>query len=537
MLGNQKKIRWEDLKNLRKIIEREREKTEKVLDAFNPLFETADDIIEEEFLKNEKGERGIDSRAYSVSFYGTGPVTIRVKKDFYHNPTLEARRREIEAGNGDFCYDNYSKDDYEYIRCINIEFGRISEVINPKVADYNAGTCYFDDEDVEKESRDPFYLRFKVSTFAKISFIEDVGFFGFLNDNTRRFPLTFKRLFHMFSGYEKGNLLYDIQEALLQDIANFSYGGKDMLNEYHTNPFLLVASPYTVNDYLFADSKLDFVSNKEGLVSENDVKRFPALFTSYLREAKKVLMPRDFPKFRKYLQDTLTIKNYDYVQMKEFAEMITNYYTDVMSSENNVYPYWTVLDYVKMMMDLKKPISLSLSYKSLINKHDSVAIEHRKYIVEKKRKSKDDELKMPKKYNAVKVDGFKKLDRVSEFTEEADLQHNCVVSYIPNVEKGECVILSGEIEDTHYTVEIRLADDNQFRIYQMMKANNVPASDEHLEELFRRMETFNKRRKVREVPGTSAQGDMINRRIRQKERLNGNTELEADDFFDDFLLY
>ena len=29
MLGNQKKIRWEDLKNLRKVIEREREKLKK----------------------------------------------------------------------------------------------------------------------------------------------------------------------------------------------------------------------------------------------------------------------------------------------------------------------------------------------------------------------------------------------------------------------------------------------------------------------------------------------------------------------------
>lgn len=535
MLGNQKKIRWEDLKNLRKVIEGEREKTEKVLDAFNPLFETADDVIEEEFLdKSDNGEIDVTSRAYSLSF-STGPVTIRVKKDFYCNPTLEARRREIEAGNGDFYYENYDdKNDYEYIRCINIEIGRISEIVNPKVAEYNANTCYCKDDDIEREARDPFYLRYKVSVFDKISFIEDVGFFGFLNNNVKRFPLTLKRFFQVFDGYEKGTLLGDIKEALLQDIANFSYGGKDMLNEYRTNPRLLAASPYNVNDYLFADNKLDFVSNKKGLVSKNDVKKFPALFTSYLREAKRVLMPRDFPKFRKYLQDTLTVKDYDYVQMKEFAEMITRYYMDVMGSENNVYPYWTVLDYVRMMMELKKPISLSLSYKSLINKHDSVAIEHRKYIVEKKRKSKDDELKMPKKYNAVKVDGFKKLDRVSDFTAEADLQHNCVVSYIPNVEKGECVILSGEIEDIHYTVEIRLADDNQFRIYQMMKQHNVPASDEHLEELFRRMEKFNKRRKVREVPGTSAQGDMINQRIRQKERLNGN---QGEELWDDFFPY
>lgn len=166
MLGNQKRIRWEDLKNLRKVIEKEREKTEKVLDAFNPLFETADDVIEEEFLdKSEKGEIDVTSRAYSLSF-STGPVTIRVKKDFYCNPTLEARRREIEAGNGDFYYENYDdKNDYEYIRCINIEIGRISEVVNPKAAEYNANTCYCKDDDIEREARDPFYLRYKVSVF------------------------------------------------------------------------------------------------------------------------------------------------------------------------------------------------------------------------------------------------------------------------------------------------------------------------------------------------------------------------------------
>lgn len=465
-----KAIKWEDLKRINSMVEREKQKMIEIIDSFTPVFDSLQ-TIQKEYSRTKESLVAINS----VNFLDC--------VDSIH--ISEGTRKILKPeADDDLDTDVYKDSDYIKVRTFLISVGEVKD-IKPE---YNTRVSY-------SEQRDTIYSRFSISTISKILFVENLGFFGFTtrNDRVRTFPMSCKYLVEQFE--EWGGIREEFFHALMDDIADFSYAGKDLKKEYEMNPSLIINTPYSVNDYLLHDNKLDFVRNKEGIVSENDIKRFPTLFSSYLREAKKFLIPRDYPKFRSFLKDCLNKKNFKYEPVSKINKMFNSYYR---IKTRGHYDAYITQDYMLMMKDMRKPISLSLSNKSIRNKHDEIMPEHRKFMAEKMKKQKGDVLDLPKKYNGVKIPGFKRLDRVSEFMYEGERQKNCVASYIESTKRGKCAIFSGDIDSIHYTLEVVLGDNNQFFINQMRTYKNKDSTLEHQKYVQNYIDKANARRKKKD---------------------------------------
>ena len=447
-----KELLWENFPNFRKAIEEaSKEQLEEI------------EIFREELLSLKELEKKVQKEKKWNSMFFINGLWLDSQ-----NPFISCQRYRYYDYDSDF----EKTDQYTY----DIQIGHIKRV-----------HLNIDDE---------VSFIYNENSVRSFVFIDGKGFF-YATRKKRTIPLPLSVFAKFFGSYTTGTHACNIFQALLEDIKEFSYCGKDLVREFETNPSLIENTPYSLNDYLMHDNKVDFVRNKEGLVSENDIKRFPTLYASFLRQAKKAIMPRDFSKFRNYLKVILNDKYYNHYKPSDFASLLTSYYTN----KGDSYSYYTTLDFIEMMLDLKKPISLSLSPKAIANKHDSIMAEHRKFKAEKLTKEGKNDIKIPRKYAGVKnIPGFKVLDKVSDFIEEGQDQNNCVASYADRVSKGECLVLSGEIEGIHYTVEVRLDKDNQFKIWQMRENRNKPASAEHIRIFQEYLKKPNKRRKVVIVP-------------------------------------
>lgn len=379
------------------------------------------------------------------------------------------------------------------LKAITMEIGYIDEI-------YITWT----EEEVEERKKYDWYReqdKFSINPIKTLVYYEDRGFW-IQNRNGRHRPLDFKTLMSMRESYYK-----DLVDAILKDIANISYAGKDLLRELEINEKLVFMTPYTINDYLFNDNKVDFVRNKEGLLKENDIKRYPTLFASYLRYAKRYIMPRDFDKFKKFLEKTLDDSGFLYSTARKWYDIVGYYYEEKYKDYDfeklglNKYFRLSVNrlagDYAMMQASLKSPISLELSPKSLRNKHDSISIKYRNLLLEKEYKGKEIVFDIPRKYRSVKIPGYKALDNVFDFVNEGNSQNNCVASYVDRVKRGDCVVLSGETNGTHYTIEIVLGRNNYFEINQMMAHSNKMAPKEDRAVVQEVINKLNSRRKFR----------------------------------------
>lgn len=465
-----KLIKWEDLKNVNILVEREKQKMIEVIDSFTQVFDSLQ-TIQKEYSRTKESLVAINS----VNFLDC------VDSIHISEGTRKILKPEVEDV---LDIDDYKDSDYIKVRTFLISVGEVKD-IKPE---YNTRVSY-------SEQGDTIYSRFSISTTSKILFVENLGFFGFTtrNDRVRTFPMSCKYLVEQFE--EWSGIREEFFYALMDDIADFSYAGKDLKKEYEKNPSLIINTPYSVNDYLLHDNKINFVRNKEGIVSENDIKRFPTLFSSYLREAKKLLIPRDYPKFRSFLKDCLNKKNFNYEPVSKINKMFDSYYR---IKTRGHYDAYITKDYIDMMTDMGRPVSLSLSNKSIRNKHDEIVPEHREFVAEKMKKKKGDILDLPKKYNGIKIPGFERLNRISEFMNEARRQENCVASYIESVKRGQCAIFSGDIDNVHYTVEVVLGDNNQFFIEQMKAYKNKESTLEHQKYVQKYIDKANARRKKKD---------------------------------------
>ena len=493
-----KQLKWENFKHLNKLLEEEREKARKTIDACQSIFLASANICKE----LDKDVVNFDDDSLGLSSIRLSNSVETVKLDVTITRELKRKYSQMYSG---FQWSEpaarkiiNNKQNYEEVKKVAFSFGYIKDVINPEriVKDYPN----------KPEEKYDIYRHFTVTGDARITFVDNKGFFA-LRSNGRPFPLTFKYLYDSFGRGQEG-VRGAVFEALLKDMEEFSYVGKDIVEEFKINRELPYYAPYTINDYLTHDNKIDFVRNREGLVSENDVKRFPVVFTSYLRAAKKLLMKRDYPKFRKYLKDSLNHKDFVYAQVKDVDDLLISYYLEEFADNDEGCGYWTVKDYIQMMKTLKKPISLSLSPKSLEKKHDEIVGEYNRYKAKKGINGRSNEVKVNKKFRGVKIEGFHQLDTVVDFIEEGMRQCNCVASYIDRVEHGQCTILSGEVDGTHYTIEIILDRDNQFKIVQMMKAYNVRPDKEHLEKFAKELVKVNKRRKIHDKRKSELEGGL-----------------------------
>lgn len=505
MLEKTKRIPFEEFKNLKKYLDKHKKLQEDIVNAYKPIIESA-----KNFNKNpskisvepELRESGFGGQ--SILTDDAEPVDAIGSIKLGRNSVRTISATEEHRGYGT-----------EELKEVIMEIGYVDEIYIPWT------------EEELKERKKYGWSReqdkFSINPIKTLVYYEHRGFW--IQDRRARYrPLDFKTLMSMRESYYE-----DFVDAILKDVANISYAGKDLLRELEMNEKLVFMTPYTVNDYLFNDNKVDFVRNKEGLLKENDIKRYPTLFASYLRYAKRYIMPRDFDKFRKFLEKTLNDNVFFYPTAREWYKLIGEYYEakykgyDCEALGLNKYFMLSLsrlaADYAMMQASLKKPISLELSLKSLKNEHDSISIEYRNLLLEKEYKGKEMVFDIPRKYRSVKISGYKALNNVFDFVNEGNSQNNCVASYVDRVKRGDCVVLSGETNGTHYTIEIALGRNNYFEINQMMAYSNRWAPKEDEAVVQKVINKLNSRRKFR-----GSQKELENYQERLEQRFKNEWE-------------
>ena len=114
-----------------------------------------------------------------------------------------------------------------------------------------------------------------------------------------------------------------------------------------------------------------------------------------------------------------------------------------------------IKDYIKMLVGLRGKVKYDpniRSFNKLKRVHLNIAIIYAEV------KYKDLEVILDKKNPFLKLKlpkNLKKLETKEEFFIEGKINRNCVFSYIPSVNNGECIIYSYLHNNKRYTIEIR----------------------------------------------------------------------------------
>ena len=143
--------------------------------------------------------------------------------------------------------------------------------------------------------------------------------------------------------------------------------------------------------------------------------------------------------------------------------------------------YRIARDYVRMCRSRRRKLNINFTSKrKLEEKHD------RLYVSIRNKEFRDKKANVPFKIHedfkplvkAIKKrdNPFKYLSRPIYLIMEGDKMHHCVGSYIHYVHSGKCVIASVEMDNIHYTLELRaVIKDNEvagYHLAQMQSAYN-----------------------------------------------------------------
>ena len=143
--------------------------------------------------------------------------------------------------------------------------------------------------------------------------------------------------------------------------------------------------------------------------------------------------------------------------------------------------YSIARDYVRMCRGRRRKLNINFTSKrKLEEKHD------RLYVSIRNKEYRDEKANVPFKIHedfkplikAIKKrdNPFKYLSRPISLIMEGDKMHHCVGSYIYFVHSGKCVIASVELDNVHYTLEIKaVVKDNKiagYHLAQMQSAYN-----------------------------------------------------------------
>lgn len=173
--------------------------------------------------------------------------------------------------------------------------------------------------------------------------------------------------------------------------------------------------------------------------------------------------------------------------------------------------YYIIDDYIDMAIELGEKINLKERKRNILQLHDYYCDK----ITAKKVAQGRKKLQIPEtplKYLEL-PDNYKKLERYNEFVSEGKKQHNCVASYISDVEDGECMIFSATVNDERLTIEIR-ETKTSFKINQCLKSCNERCLSETFkivktdvknatENAYKKYNAVQKRRKNKELKANS----------------------------------
>jgi len=131
-----------------------------------------------------------------------------------------------------------------------------------------------------------------------------------------------------------------------------------------------------------------------------------------------------------------------------------------------------ILGYVDMAFQLGEKINALAGMKTIKRFHDEYAIKLRvklykqKMIIPKNELSK---IKLPS--NFIRITTTKKL------AEESVKNNNCVMSYLPSINKGLCLIYALDYEEKHYTIDIRYTKRNGYWCREISSYRNQAATE------------------------------------------------------------
>jgi hypothetical protein len=143
--------------------------------------------------------------------------------------------------------------------------------------------------------------------------------------------------------------------------------------------------------------------------------------------------------------------------------------------------YSIARDYVRMCRGRRRKLNINFTSKrKLEEKHDRlyVSIRNKEYRDEKANVPFEIHEDFKPLVKAIKKrdNPFKYLSRPISLIMEGDKMHHCVGSYIYFVHSGKCVIASVELDNVHYTLEIKaIVKDNEiagYHLAQMQSAYN-----------------------------------------------------------------
>lgn len=403
-----------------------------IIDFKNAYFYTYYDKVLDKYIKNKNN----DTQLYKTS--KNRAITSDSSKPSYKNYRIFNNFVE------DYVYDKiYS---YKYR---NKECDKEKHLLNEKYIDHLW--------------RNNYLLKQIIGYYTQASYtIHLLNGYGvyYEYNNKKTIPMPTKSLYYMANcTSQEEDIAFKFISAILNDLSQYSYSMKDLKNEFMENPEYL-KSPYQVNDYLNSDNKTEFFRNKKKYVREKDVKNFPILYSSYIREISPKLTKNSIDVFRNQLKEIREDKYFILPDVSECVNpILEECYRNIYNKRKVQYDEGIINDYIRMSLLAKNKINLNLTYNQLVNEHDRLSL----FFETKNLK----EIKVNKNkvevYEKLLIKGYKMLKTPEEFIEEGKRQSNCVASYYEDYAYGDCAIFSGSFEGKRYT--LRIVYDKQTKLF------------------------------------------------------------------------
>ena len=285
------------------------------------------------------------------------------------------------------------------------------------------------------------------------------------------------------TNYKKGDLYYCFWLYYLESLSVDFPFLKDLYNDYlNKNVYCL--------DVLINFSLLNLAKNKRHLLDlylfSSKIKKYK-LYKSFNRKslnesysiikAEKYINDNEISIFLskdigtdKISDENLRVETY---LCKHLSENLTGILKEKEDKDIKMY----IKDYINMLVELKGKVKYDPNIKSfnkLKRVHLNIAMIYAKV------KYKDLEVILDKKNPFLKLNlpkDIKRLETKEEFFIEGKINQNCVFSYIPAVNNGECIIYSYLHNNKRYTIEIRYHKKLGFYLSQIkgyFNSNDIP---------------------------------------------------------------
>ena len=286
------------------------------------------------------------------------------------------------------------------------------------------------------------------------------------------------------TNYKKGDLYYCFWLYYLESLSVDFPFLKDLYNDYLNKNDSCLDVPINFSLLKLAKNKRHLLEIYLFSSKRKKYKLYKSFNRKTLNEsysiikAKKYInnneislfLSKDNIEIEKIWEEKLRVETYLY---KHLSQNLNSFLKE--KEEKNIQMY--IKDYINMLVELKGKVKYDPNIKSfnkLKRVHLNIAMIYAKV------KYKDLEVILDKKNPFLKLNlpkDIKRLETKEEFFIEGKVNQNCVFSYIPAVNNGECIIYSYLHNNKRYTIEIRYHKKLGFYLSQIkgyFNSNNIP---------------------------------------------------------------